>query len=69
MRAKFKIDNIIQTEHSETLVMSAVTNGTPEDNTFSKWTPAAKLEMSITNPDLMGTFKPGERFYLDFTKV
>jgi hypothetical protein len=25
--------------------------------------------MSVTNPNLLGTFKEGEKYYLDFTKA
>ena len=71
MRAKFVINSIERsgtTEYpSETLKMSAVTNGTPEDNTFSKFTPSASLSLTVNNPTLLGQFNPGEKFYVDFT--
>ena len=71
MRAKFVINSIERngtTEYpSETLKMSAVPNGTPEDNTFSKFTPSASLSLTVTNPTLLGQFNPGEKFYVDFT--
>lgn len=75
MRAKFKIESVLKTEHGETLKMRAVSDkpfdsaGNSEDNSFAKWTPSGVLEMSITNPALIGQFKPGDAYYLDFTKV
>ena len=74
MRAKFKVDSVTTTEHSEILEFSAVCGkfneaGDSEDNTYSKWTPTASLKMTVTNPALRGTIKPGEIFYLDFTKA
>ena len=76
MRAKLKINSITQFQGMEVLEMAAVCkeggypeDGSDEDNTFARWTPTAGLKMSITNPDLLGKFKPGEKFYLDFTKA
>lgn len=68
MRAKLRIHSVTQHEGgSETLELGAVASGTPEDNTYSKYTPSANLKMSITNPALAGQFKPGQTFYVDFT--
>ena len=35
--------------------------GKPEDNTFSLWTPMAKLEMSLSNPNA-DIFRPGKQY-------
>jgi hypothetical protein len=74
MRAKMKVESIQQFEGREVLKMSAVckSNGYPadgsdEDNTFARFTPGATLEMHVSNPDLHGKFKPGQKFYVDFT--
>ena len=76
MRAKMKIESIQCREGCEILKMNAVCkngaypeDGSDEDNTFAKFTPTASLEIHITNPDLLGKFNPGEKYYLDFTKV
>lgn len=42
-------------------------DGKGEDNTFARYTPSAELKMTITNEDLFGKIKPGQKFYLDFT--
>lgn len=76
MRAKLKVDRIEQFETSETLHFRAVykngaypEDGTDEDNTFALFTPSATLEMQINNPALIGSFKVGQAFYVDFTEV
>jgi hypothetical protein len=69
MRAKMKVAQVTANEGSDTLVMRPVTNGTPEDNTYSKFTPCGELSLTVTNEALMGQFKPGETFYVDFTPV
>lgn len=57
----------------ETLTMHAVCKnqydetGLDEDNTFAKWSPGATLAINIANPALWGKFKPGDKFYVDFT--
>lgn len=75
MRAKLVISEVISFETKiERLKLRAVSradgypeDGSDENNTFAKFSPEANLEIAITNPDLVGTFKPGESFYLDFT--
>ncbi|WP_204367562.1 hypothetical protein [Janthinobacterium sp. HH01] len=42
-------------------------DGSDEDNSFARWTPSAELTMTINNPDLLGKFKVGDKFYVDFT--
>lgn len=77
MRAKFSVASI--TKHSdtcETIHFSAVcksdgypADGVDEDNSFARWTPSASCQIQITNPDLIGKFAPGDKFYVDFTKA
>jgi hypothetical protein len=42
-------------------------NGESEDNTFARFTPSGQLSLTVNNPDLLGKFKPGQKFYVDFT--
>lgn len=42
-------------------------NGESEDNTYARYTPSGEVRLNITNPDLIGKFKPGQKFYADFT--
>ena len=68
MRAKYKVDSVTKTDNaSEIIKLSAVTNGTPEDNTFHKYTPYGNMDITITNPVLLGVIEPGQKYYLDFT--
>jgi hypothetical protein len=69
MRAKVSVSFVTQFDGSEQIQMKPVTNGSPEDNTFSKYTPAGVMELTITNPDLLGKFAPGDKMYVDFTPV
>lgn len=76
MRAKMSVSEVIRRGACETLRMQPVcrkdaypADGSDEDNTFAKFSPSGFLELTITNPDLIGKFNPGDRFYLDFTPV
>lgn len=77
MRAKMKIVSTkLLSETCEVLQFSAVCksgpyppDGSDENNSFARWTPAAELKMTITNPNLIGGFSVGQEFYLDFTKA
>lgn len=51
------------------VTLEAVTDSSPENKTFSKWTPAASVSMLISNPDAHGAFEPGKEYYLDFTEA
>ncbi len=42
-------------------------DGSDEDNTFAKFSPSLNLQLHLANPALIGRFKPGDTFYIDFT--
>lgn len=75
MRAKFQISSIEVFNGSEQVKFHAVAaktypaDGSDEDNTFAKWSPSAECKIHITNPALRGMFKPGQKFYVDFTEA
>jgi hypothetical protein len=45
------------------------TAGLDEDNTFAKFSPSGRFELTVNNPALVGTLNPGEQYYVDFTPV
>ncbi len=73
MRAKMQIASVTNHGTVEQLKFHSVAakaygdDGLDEDNTFAKFTPNASLDIMIANPALLGKFKPGETFYVDFT--
>lgn len=76
MRAKFIITSIEKFPFSDLVKMRPVSksggypaDGSDEDNTFAKFSPSGLLELQVANPALIGTFTPGDTYYLDFTKV
>ena len=68
--AKFRCNSILRTadgsgNEANTVRFSAVTDKANEE--WSRWTPSGMLEISITNPALVGTFKLNQDYFLDFS--
>lgn len=70
VRAKLTVESVTSYQHQvESVKLSAQYSHSKEDNTFAAATPSASMELCVSNPDLLGKFKPGDQFYADFTKV
>jgi hypothetical protein len=76
MRAKMKLNSVLVTEYGENLSFQAVCqdqpytgDGSSEDNTYALFTPNGNLSLLVNNPALLGQFKPGQTYYLDFSEV
>lgn len=77
MRAKVYVSGIEKySDTQETIKFSAMckaggypSDGSDEDNTFAKFSPMAHFNITITNPDLLGQYQLGEKYYVDFTPV
>lgn len=75
MRAKLKLHHIQSHtgNPNETLHFHAVAaksypaDGSDEDNSYSRFSPSAMLQIQIANPALIGTFEIGQTYYVDFT--
>lgn len=74
MRAKFVVTDVQKFDTGERVAFRAVgrsdaypEDGSDEDNSFAKFTPAAELSIYIANPALFGQFEAGQKFYADFT--
>lgn len=70
VRAKFKCDAVKPRSDDGTEVqveLSAVTSGSDENKSWSRYTPSGQLTMGITNPDAVAQFEVGKEYYLDFT--
>jgi hypothetical protein len=74
MRAKFQVFKVERFPTCENVHFVAIpkpagypADGSDEDNTYAKFSPSAKCEITIANPALFGKLNPGEKFYVDFT--
>jgi len=64
-RAKFKCVEVTQTTTGRRVKLLTVTNDSPENKTFFKWTPSGTIDMGILNPEV--DFEVGEDYFVDFT--
>lgn len=67
MRAKLTVESILQSFGVEQVKFRANYSDNKEDNTYSEATPNATADFTISNKSLHGQFKPGQKFYVDFT--
>lgn len=74
MRAKMYISSVEKYQGGEKVNFAAIgrsggypADGGDEDNTYAKYTPSADAHFHIQNPALFDQFKPGDKFYVDFT--
>jgi len=76
MRAKMYVSKVELHGSSEVLHFNCVgrkdaypADGSDENNTFAKFSPSGDLRICVTNPALLGNFRPGDTFYVDFEKT
>lgn len=67
MRAKFHVDSVTHHAYGRSVKMSAVHDGSPENNQFAQATPSGILEMYISNPAALDFLEPNKDYYLDFS--
>lgn len=73
VRAKFRVNSVLDFGPSKEISMSPVYEGMLGDNEenkrFSKATPNGSFKMTVDNPYAYDQFAPGQEWYLDFTRV
>ncbi len=69
VRAKFKCDSKEKSGDGYFLRFSVVINGSPENESFFKWTPSGQLSMGTINEKAAEEFEVGKEYYLDFSRA
>ncbi|TIS37914.1 MAG: hypothetical protein E5W95_18060 [Mesorhizobium sp.] len=73
MRAKMQVQKVDRFVGGDRITLNAVAarsypaDGSDEDNTYAKFSPAGELSLTIANPALVGKIEPEQKFYIDFT--
>lgn len=62
-----KVRLISKTDISVTF--TPVTDVSPENKSFSEWTPWGEIRLGITNKSLMDSLNPTDEYLVTFTKV
>lgn len=76
VRAKFKVESYETrlsgpqgSEELRTVKLTAVTGDSEENKKFFRWTPNARIEMGVLNPEAWKQLPLGAEVYVDFTVV
>lgn len=69
LRAKFQCSSINKSPDDSSAVvhLSAVTTGSADNETWSKYTPSGQLQMTISNPAAAEQFEQGKEYFIDIT--
>ena len=70
MRAKFEL--IEKTELSGNcgrVKFTPVTGGSPENDSFFRWTPFGSIEIGTINQAVLDQMTVGKKYYVDFTEA
>ena len=70
-RGKMQVKKVSRTMYGgdEVEMSCAYDPENPEDKAFSEATPSGNMNVRITNPALVGTFEPGEFYYIELHKA
>lgn len=70
MRCKFRLDSIEKKEDgTAALTMTAVTNGSINDNLYFTMTPYGRLEIGTVNKKVVDKMKIGTEYYIDISEA
>jgi hypothetical protein len=71
IRAKFKVTEKTQISNGTGLLcivkLSPVSSGSPENESFYRYTPSGQIELSVVKPETSAQFELGKEYYVDFT--
>jgi hypothetical protein len=67
VRAKFKVTDKTPNGEGFYVSMSPVVGGSPENDSFYKWTPGGQIQLSTINTVAADQFEVGKEYYVDFT--
>lgn len=67
VRAKFSVQSVLHSVSGATVTLTPVVSGSKENESFYKYTPGGKIELSTVNPEAAAQFSPGKEFYIDFS--
>ena len=69
-RCKFRVRAVVLDAYGEEIELhTEYDKDDSEDTKFSAATPNGSLKFNLSNPNLLGTFKPGQIYYVDLTPV
>ena len=67
-RAKFQVTSIEESDGHQLVNMEAVISGSPENESFWKYTPSGNIQIGLSN-EASSSFEEGAFYYVDFKKA
>jgi len=67
VRAKFKCHSIDEQNQANTIRLEPVIDGSPENESFFRWTPGGEITLQCLNESATRQFVAGAEYYVDFT--
>jgi hypothetical protein len=67
VRTKFKVNSKTELAWGFAIDLSAVHGGSPENDSFFKFTPSASMTLQTINADAAASFIVGAEYYIDIT--
>lgn len=68
-RAKFKVVETLKREDGNEVTLHPVTCGSPENESFFRWTPYGEIKIGTINEEASKQFEVGKEYYVDFTQA
>lgn len=68
-RCKFKVESVAKENDSSHITLRAVVGGSPENDSFFRWTPSGSLTLHVVRPEIADQFPLGAEVYVDLTLV
>lgn len=69
VRAKFACVKAEKAYDSGHVDLEPVIDGSPENESFYKWTPGGRIQLSVVNDAAFERFEVGKEYYVDFTRA
>lgn len=73
VRANFFCQSVVpngatnEEDKGSTVTLNPVVGGSPENESFYKWTPGGQITLSTINEEAAAQFIPGKQYFVDFT--
>lgn len=69
MRAKFELTQKTETLEGGEVKFQPVVDGSPENESFFKWTPYGEISIGTINKTVLEQMTVGKQYYVDFTEA
>lgn len=69
MRCKVRLEAVTKTINGNEVVLRPVVGGSPENQTFFKYTPYGEIKLGTINNEVVEKMTVGKEYYVDFTEA